>query len=104
MPRGIATTEEHGRKIYVNEDWSGREPRESMRGAKAVGAGLLEQQGKSMEAGAWSEYGLDAGGAVSRGGDQPVLGHESAQSATCQDRGGQRPRPSASQEEIERRS
>ena len=63
----ITTTEEHGRKVYVNEDGSGPETCNAGGAAEAVVAGVLEQQRKPVEAGAFGGHGLNAGGAVGRG-------------------------------------
>ena len=58
----ITTTDEHGRKIYVNE--SVPEPKHATQAA---------QPRQSVEASTFCGYGVHAGGAVGGGGSQPVL-------------------------------
>ena len=99
---GITTTDEHGRKIYVNED----EPAQkhavpAAAAAEAVVAGVLEQQGKPMEAGA---FGGTASMQAARSAAAEVrqyFGHESTQSANAKILAANSRGHQASQEEID---
>ena len=72
--QGITTSDENGRKIYVNEEDSPmRGAAVASRAAEAFGLGVLEYERESLEAGAFGEYGLDAGRTIGGGRDQPVF-------------------------------
>ena len=101
----ITTTDEHGRKIYVNDDLCRSRSMRPGSPAQALDAGVLEQQGKSVEAGAFGGYGLDAGGAVGGGGGQPVFRARIAAVRQRQDRRSQRQRTSGfARKRLTRRS
>ena len=71
--QGITTTEEHGRKVYVNDDVPAQKRVSPGSAIEALIAGVLEQQGEPLEASSVSEYGLDASGAVGSRRSHPVF-------------------------------
>ena len=85
----ITTTDEHGRKIYTNDSEPAQSPSGAGSAAEARDAGVLEQQGKSLEAGALRGYGLDAGGAVGGGGSQRVFRARVGAVGQCENHRGQ---------------